>query len=679
MRSAPDLDPRALAALYDEGYYHGVNSGHSAAGYEVEHATWAHWVAYAAPLYPPGSRWLDLGCAYGYLVAEAAAGGFRATGIDISRYALGRAAADAPAAAGRVTRGLLERLPFANGTFAVVSAFDVLEHLVDPEAALAEVRRVLCPGGALIGATPDPLVFDRDEETHVSERPPSYWIDRLLALGLSVDFRFYQAPFNLEFVARRDGAALAPAARLRWDGFANDVDLPEVGGPAADRLAVRLRDGFGSAGLTHGARVRWLAAGEGSAYVLVAGRAPARITVQLELRGDVAGSDVTIAVDDQRIAHVNAGARWTQLECAPLPLAAGGHHLRFRTSAPLLVRRLAVVGDECARADLLARLPFDMFQRYDQCRAVLATLPAARPTLLDVGGVLGGAGGHLAASGDFFVDAIPLSIDVRGSDHPDHRAVPNGPWPFADASFDVVVCQDVLEHVAGGERRVLLDEIRRVARRFVLLAAPFATDGVGDADRLLFELIQARHGYAHAFLREHLERGHPDLAGTVAYWESAGARVVVLPNGHLPYWSAMQLLNLSLAEPAMGERYARAQAAYNAVAHDWREPAYRHVLVIDTTGRDDWCEAVLALAAAEAAAAVNDANVSRVAGALHAALDLAHSEEPAPSIMIITDGSPSQPPTVTGTKTVDAADRGEASPRGGAFRRWWSARGRVTT
>ncbi|MBI3769306.1 MAG: methyltransferase domain-containing protein [Deltaproteobacteria bacterium] len=630
MRSAPDLDPQALGALYDEGYYHGVNSGYPSVGYERVHASWAHWVAYLAARCARGARWLDLGCAYGYLVAEAGAGGFRAAGLDVSAYALGRVVAAAPAAAGKVARAVLERLPLADESVDVVSAFDVLEHVVDPEPALAEVRRVLRPGGVLIGATPDPLLFDRHEETHFSERPPSYWVDRLLALGFTVDFRFYEAPFNLEVLARRDGApGLAPAACLRWDGFAVDADLPIVSGAAASRVAVRLRSGFGSAGSTHPPDLRWVGAGEAGAYVLITGRAPARLRVRLEVCGDAAGADVTVVLDDFRLARARVGPGWSTLECPPLPVAAGGHALRVRTSGPLLFRRLEVVADDVAGAELVLRLPFDMHQRYAQCRAVLARLPGRHRTILDVGGVLGGGGGHLATSGDFLPEEQPpLSTDVRASDHPDHRAVAPGRLPFADESFDVVLCLDVLEHVAVDERRALLDELARVTRRFVLLAAPFATAGVADSDQLLFALIEARHGYAHQFLREHLAHGHPDLAGTVAYWEAAGARVVVLPNGYLPYWHAMQILNLPLAEPVMGERYARAQAAYNQVVHDWREPAYRHLLAIDVRGGDDWCAAVRALADTESAAAATPVSVARAAAVLSAVVDLARAADP---------------------------------------------------
>lgn len=42
-----------------------------------------------------------------------------------------------------------ESLPFADGTFDVVWSITVLEHIPDPEKALAEIRRVLKPGGLL--------------------------------------------------------------------------------------------------------------------------------------------------------------------------------------------------------------------------------------------------------------------------------------------------------------------------------------------------------------------------------------------------------------------------------------------------------------------------------------------------------------------------------------------------
>ncbi len=65
--------------------------------------------------------------------------------------------------------GVAEDLPFADEEFDVVLCTQVLEHVDDPAVALAEIRRVLAPGGAAFVSThgvflyhPDPPTSDRD-------------------------------------------------------------------------------------------------------------------------------------------------------------------------------------------------------------------------------------------------------------------------------------------------------------------------------------------------------------------------------------------------------------------------------------------------------------------------------------------------------------------------------------
>lgn len=72
--------------------------------------------------------------------------------IDISprMVATARRRFAAAGIAARVVEASVMALPFANDSFDVVTAAHVVEHLPDPVAALAEMRRVLRPGGWVV-------------------------------------------------------------------------------------------------------------------------------------------------------------------------------------------------------------------------------------------------------------------------------------------------------------------------------------------------------------------------------------------------------------------------------------------------------------------------------------------------------------------------------------------------
>jgi 2-polyprenyl-6-hydroxyphenyl methylase/3-demethylubiquinone-9 3-methyltransferase len=89
------------------------------------------WIAAArASLLPPAPRpgavLVDLGCGAGLLAPHAARLGYRHVGVD------------------------LQRLPLADGVADAVSAGEILEHVPDLAAAVAEACRVLRPGGTLV-------------------------------------------------------------------------------------------------------------------------------------------------------------------------------------------------------------------------------------------------------------------------------------------------------------------------------------------------------------------------------------------------------------------------------------------------------------------------------------------------------------------------------------------------
>jgi SAM-dependent methyltransferase len=100
-----------------------------------------------------GERVLDLGCGAGAFAAALAGAGAEATGADVAEAALERARAAVPGA--RFERVDPDGpLPFADNSFGVVWAGEVIEHVADTAAWLSEARRVLVPRGRLLLSTP---------------------------------------------------------------------------------------------------------------------------------------------------------------------------------------------------------------------------------------------------------------------------------------------------------------------------------------------------------------------------------------------------------------------------------------------------------------------------------------------------------------------------------------------
>lgn len=99
---------------------------------------------------PERARVLELGCGGGTYVRLLAGLGYRTVGLDYSVPSLQRAVAADPGKKGLYLAGEAYGLPFATGAFDLVVTIGVMQALSEPARALAEMRRVLRPGGALV-------------------------------------------------------------------------------------------------------------------------------------------------------------------------------------------------------------------------------------------------------------------------------------------------------------------------------------------------------------------------------------------------------------------------------------------------------------------------------------------------------------------------------------------------
>lgn len=119
-----------------------------------------------------GRRVLDVGCGSGPLAAALLAGGADVTGTDGSRAMLDIARRRLGDQVPLTVHDLNEPLPYDDDSFDDVLASLVLHYLEDWEAPLAEIRRVLAPGGRLIVSVNHPFVrtFTHPDEDYFATR-----------------------------------------------------------------------------------------------------------------------------------------------------------------------------------------------------------------------------------------------------------------------------------------------------------------------------------------------------------------------------------------------------------------------------------------------------------------------------------------------------------------------------
>jgi 2-polyprenyl-3-methyl-5-hydroxy-6-metoxy-1,4-benzoquinol methylase len=239
----PRLRGEALARVYGEDYWQSDNpKARGYADYAREAVlylkTFLRRMKLVRRWLPPGSRVLDVGCAAGYFLRVLAHEGHEVRGVEpaaaIARDAIRDLGAE------RIHVGELETAPVEAGfgprSFDLVTLWDVIEHIPDPQATLRHVRTLLKPGGRLLLETQNVkslwarLLGRRwhhyKHEEHLYHFDPDT-IRRLLAdCGFRVEHlgaRYAGKYVSFGFIAERagrlgrlPGLLFAPLALCRW-------------------------------------------------------------------------------------------------------------------------------------------------------------------------------------------------------------------------------------------------------------------------------------------------------------------------------------------------------------------------------------------------------------------------------------------------------------------------------
>ena len=175
-------------------------------------------------------RVLDLACGTGDLLFAAADHVHLAVGLDITHrmLQLARAKRAAPLVAGDMLA-----LPFPDASFTVVTTGYGLRNVPDLRAAIAEIRRVLVPGGRLLS-----LDFNRPSNALVRGAYLAY----LTAVGSALGFTLHGDPDTYRYIPesiRNYPGAAGVARLLEAEGFADVRAIPVLAGFMGIHTAAR--------------------------------------------------------------------------------------------------------------------------------------------------------------------------------------------------------------------------------------------------------------------------------------------------------------------------------------------------------------------------------------------------------------------------------------------------------
>ncbi|MFI6770500.1 class I SAM-dependent methyltransferase [Streptomyces sp. NPDC050355] len=176
---------------------------------------------------PPGTA-LDAACGTGRQTRALTSRGHRTIGVDQSPQMLDKARSNAPSADYRV--GRLESLPLEDDSVDLAVCSLALTHLSDPCTGIAELARVVRPGGRIILSDLHPFVVSLQGQCLFAEGPgrlafvrnhvhlPGRYLAAFRQAGLTVN-DCHEPLFNGRLAPGGYEESVADAARAAWDGL----------------------------------------------------------------------------------------------------------------------------------------------------------------------------------------------------------------------------------------------------------------------------------------------------------------------------------------------------------------------------------------------------------------------------------------------------------------------------
>jgi SAM-dependent methyltransferase len=165
---------------FDDKYYYSYESRSAIRNKGDKPYLYSYWARYFRALKPSG-KLLDVGCGLGFFLKRMQ-NIYDSYGVDVSEYSVEETRKVALKA--RVHIASATELPFHDDYFDIITAFDIVEHLENPEVFFREASRLLKKDGMLLISTPNPASLgariknktENAKDPNLPSKPSYVWI-----------------------------------------------------------------------------------------------------------------------------------------------------------------------------------------------------------------------------------------------------------------------------------------------------------------------------------------------------------------------------------------------------------------------------------------------------------------------------------------------------------------------
>lgn len=243
----------------------------------------------------------------------------------------------------------------------------------------------------------------------------------------------------------------------------------------------------------------------------------------------------------------------------------------------------------------LLDMPFDQYQRHRATAEIIAIIKKEtdrkKLKILDVGGYYKNAEGQdTFPLKEFLPDEEILVLDIADCRLAPYVQGDAMAMPFFPKTFDVLNCQDVLEHIPPGHRVRFLNNLLKTSKEFIILGAPFKTENSVLAEKILYEYILKTLKGKHRELEEHIKNGLPEYDVMESFLAKKKLSFCDFPSGYLNNWLLFMMVKHYILELPDSQGLSTLIDRFynrNFYESDQRPPAYRRMYVVSKLKKNE--------------------------------------------------------------------------------------------